>query len=127
MIHTNTNNPWMIIGDFNTIKDQNEKSGGTPVDINDIRPFTDMLSHKEFMNIVSEAWKIKTDLRPLKAFSHKLKLLKSRLSNWNKNSLGNIQLNVKNAENNVQSLEQQFDLIASEENKIKLCEAQQKL
>lgn len=43
--------PWMIIGDFNSVTDQSEKSGGTPITLNDVSPFNDMISHTDMIDI----------------------------------------------------------------------------
>src|SRR3954470_21354601 len=58
-------------------------------------------THLSLINIVSMAWNMHVDQRPLKKFSTKLKILKSKLSLWNKERFGNIQQNVKLAEEEV--------------------------
>ena len=76
---------------------------------------------------MKETWDTKIEQRPLRVFSSKLKLLKTKLSAGNGDVFGNIQQNIKIVEDEVVQMEIDFNSVPSKANKVKLCWAQQKL
>src|SRR3954463_11388500 len=54
-----------------------------------------------FIDRVREVWDTKIRMRPLKKFGEKLKLLKVKLREWNKETFGNIGMAIKIAEEEV--------------------------
>src|SRR5438270_6158382 len=81
--------------------------------------------HHDFLNIVKETWDTELNDRPIKKFSAKLKLLKAKLSVWNKTIFENITQNIKLAEDELIQKEILYDNFPTKANKNTLCLAQQ--
>ncbi|WJX52536.1 hypothetical protein P8452_38639 [Trifolium repens] len=66
-------------------------------------------SHPDCVNVVQQSWKVNVVGCPMFVLSEKLKILKVKLKSWNKVVFGNIHENVKQARNNVDSIQALID------------------
>lgn len=65
--------------------------------------------HPECIDIGKDAWKEQAYGCPMFVLTKKLKSLKSRLKEWNKNIFGDVHLRVSNAMQQVYSIQQHLD------------------
>ena len=78
----------------------------------------------DFMSIVKHNWELPVDFYGPYKFAWKLKRLKIVLKQWNKNVVGNLFSNLKQAETDLQFQEAQFDASGSVADLVTLNECQ---
>lgn len=83
--------------------------------------------HHQVLDLVKSSWECNLPGKPLVRFAMKLKRLKQRLKDWNKEVYGNIHQEVKDAEDEAIKMEAIWDSSPFEANKINFCMAQERL
>ncbi|GAA0160691.1 hypothetical protein LIER_17186 [Lithospermum erythrorhizon] len=71
-------------------------------------------THKDFIRVVTDVWKLHTDKQGIGNFVEKLHRLKMELKQWNINEFGNISVELQMAEVHVLLKEREFELLGSE-------------
>ncbi|XP_059285826.1 uncharacterized protein LOC132039345 [Lycium ferocissimum] len=102
LIANNSNFPWMVVGDFNCILAPEEKRGEEP----------------DFLDIVKDVCAIEAIGTPMWMFHLKLKNACKKLSEWSRNTLGNIFETTKKMEARITQLEEMCIRDNSEKNRM---------
>lgn len=84
-------------------------------------------THHQFNNIVQEVWDTRTVGRPIVKFANKLKALRRRLREWNKEVFGRVDQRIKEDEDFIMEEEMAFKQDPTELNKRKIFNAKQLL
>ncbi|XP_071909685.1 uncharacterized protein [Coffea arabica] len=79
--------------------------------------------HPQFQEIVSEAWSKEFYGMGMVRFYNKLKTIRDKLKQWNREVFGNVSSKVVEAEQELKQRESEYNLIRDEESKIHLHEA----
>ncbi|XP_071918897.1 uncharacterized protein [Coffea arabica] len=146
--------PWYIVGDFNLILSPNEKKRGRPFQPsqglelfqfmgeasvldagfsgldNKSRTFRFLnvwTSKDSLLDVVKMAWQGDVSGSPFYRVWAKLKRVSHAIQQWNKETFGDVFLNVKRAEAAVARAELQIEVDSSEENFVELKRVQAKL
>lgn len=72
--------------------------------------------HEDCINVIRNSWNIHVAGSAMHILSQKLKHLKNNLKAWNKNTFGNIHIQVKEAETNVLNIQNQIDSVGLADN-----------
>lgn len=79
------------------------------------------VSHHQFLDVVKEALAEEVMGRPMMKFSNKLKYMRRKLKEWNKEIFGRVDQRVCGTEDMVLQMEVLFENDPTEENKANLC------
>lgn len=66
--------------------------------------------NKDCFRVIKESWKVKVYGFPMFIFDKELKILKSRLKDWNKSNFGNVKIKVIEAEKVLKEIQQDIGL-----------------